>query len=80
MSNYPDDFPHHLLDDEDGNKLSCGCYEEDCECPCEHEDIDLVEEVHELDDVVYLWYHCNDCDINGVAKQTCSAIIWGEEE
>ena len=33
MTNYPDDFPHHLLDGEDGNKLSCGCYEEQCECP-----------------------------------------------
>tara|TARA_R100000951_G_scaffold69681_1_gene58608 strand:- start:690 stop:860 length:171 start_codon:yes stop_codon:yes gene_type:complete len=33
MSNYPDDFPHHLLDDEIGEKLPCGCYEEACECP-----------------------------------------------
>ena len=38
LSNYPDDFDHSLLDgDEDGlEKLSCGCYEECCECPtCE---------------------------------------------
>ena len=35
MSNYPDDFPDHLLDEDmDGvEKLSCGCYEEACECP-----------------------------------------------
>jgi hypothetical protein len=35
MSNYPDDFPDHLLDEDmDGvEKLSCGCYEECCECP-----------------------------------------------
>ena len=35
MGNYPDDFPDHLLDEDmDGvEKLSCGCYEEQCECP-----------------------------------------------
>jgi|TARA_R110001592_G_scaffold125998_3_gene336488 hypothetical protein len=35
MSNYPDDFPDHLLDEDmDGvDKLPCGCYEEACECP-----------------------------------------------
>jgi hypothetical protein len=38
LSNYPDDFDHSLLDgdEDDLEKLSCGCYEEACECPqCE---------------------------------------------
>jgi len=38
LSNYPDDFDHSLLDgdEDDLEKLSCGCYEEQCECPtCE---------------------------------------------
>ena len=35
MSNYPDNMgdDSHLDSDETGNKLSCGCYEEACECP-----------------------------------------------
>jgi len=35
MSNYPDNMgdDSHLDSDETGNKLSCGCYEECCECP-----------------------------------------------
>ena len=35
MSNYPDNMgdDSHLDSDETGNKLSCGCYEEQCECP-----------------------------------------------
>ena len=49
LSNYPDDFDHSLLDgDEDGlEKLSCGCYEEQCECPkckCCGEKLDEEEE------------------------------------
>ena len=40
MRNYPDDCPSHLFGEEDMDgveKLSCGCYEEACECPtCEH--------------------------------------------
>ena len=39
MSNYPDNMgdDSHLDSDETGEKLSCGCYEECCECPtCKH--------------------------------------------
>ena len=34
MSNYPDNMgdDSHLDSDETGNKLACGCYEEQCEC------------------------------------------------
>jgi len=50
LSNYPDDCPSWSHDDEDlsgCDKLSCGCYEEMCECPtCEHcgEKLDDEEE------------------------------------
>ena len=39
MSNYPDNMgdDSHLDSDETGNKLSCGCYEEACECPACYE-------------------------------------------
>ena len=35
MTNYPDYMgdDSHLDSDETGNKLSCGCFEECCECP-----------------------------------------------
>jgi len=39
MRNYPDNMgdDSHLDSDETGNKLSCGCFEECCECPtCEY--------------------------------------------
>ena len=61
MSNYPDDFPDHLLDEDmDGcEKLSCGCYEEQCECPkCE-------QCGSELDDGEEEWWtkkYCKDCE------------------
>ena len=34
MSNYPDNMgdDSHLDSDETGNRLTCGCYEEQCEC------------------------------------------------
>ena len=39
MTNYPDNMgdDSHLDSDETGNKLSCGCYEEQCECEDEEE-------------------------------------------
>jgi hypothetical protein len=35
MSNYPDNMgdDSHLDSDETGEKLSCGCFEECCDCP-----------------------------------------------
>ena len=35
MRNYPDDCPSWSFGEEDmdGVELSCGCYEEACECP-----------------------------------------------
>jgi len=40
MRNYPDDCPSWSFGEEDMDgveKLSCGCYEEMCECPtCKH--------------------------------------------
>ena len=57
MSNYPDDFPDHLLDEDmDGvDKLPCGCYEEDCDCPkcMECGEIIMIE--------VPLQIMCEDC-------------------
>ena len=39
MTNYPDNMgdDSHLDSDETGNRLSCGCYEEQCECEDEEE-------------------------------------------
>ena len=67
MSNYPDDFPDHLLDEDmDGvEKLSCGCYEEMCECPtCEHcgEKLDDEEECPNECEDEEAGCQCNDPD------------------
>tara|TARA_R110000822_G_scaffold188442_1_gene327524 strand:- start:647 stop:841 length:195 start_codon:yes stop_codon:yes gene_type:complete len=62
MSNYPDNMgdDSHLDSDETGNKLSCGCYEECCECPrcivC-HDKLDNDEE--------HLHIICEDCNEDG---------------
>jgi hypothetical protein len=82
MSNYPDNMgdDSHLDSDETGNRLTCGCYEEQCECPCEHDNFDIVNEEAFAGGITYVHYHCSDCDANGVAKYTFDDIIWGEEE
>ena len=51
MTNYPDNMgdDSHLDSDETGNKLSCGCYEEACECPkCKYCGEIMVQHTHGL--------------------------------
>jgi len=79
MSNYPDDFPHHILDDETGNKLSCGCYEEQCECPCEHEEFELTSEEADVEGKMTVNYICNDCGAQGIVIYQIGEITWGEK-
>tara|TARA_B110000285_G_C15063718_1_gene583868 strand:+ start:1161 stop:1358 length:198 start_codon:yes stop_codon:yes gene_type:complete len=61
MTNYPDNMgdDSHLDSDETGNKLSCGCYEEACECP------KCKQCGSELDDGEEEWWtkkYCKDCE------------------
>ena len=84
MSNYPDNMgdDSHLDSDETGNKLSCGCYEEQCECPCEHKDITetKVWQPQNTHGFMYIRYSCNDCDATGLVTHGLIDINWGEEE
>ena len=85
MSNYPDDFPDHLLDEDmDGvEKLSCGCYEEACECSwCEHCGEKYGEDEGNSS-VLALCEDCAECNQCGEwyeANAKCCEVTKGEEE
>jgi hypothetical protein len=94
MSNYPDNMgdDSHLDSDETGNKLSCGCYEEQCDCPkcgicgeirfddeiccCEHEEFELTNEEADVEGKMTLNYICNDCGAIGQVIYQIGAIQW----
>ena len=80
MSNYPDKMgdDSHLDSDETGEKLSCGCYEEQCECICEHEEFELTSEEADVDGVMTLNYNCNNCGALGVVVYQIGEIEWSE--
>ena len=66
MSNYPDDFPHHLLDGEDKEK----------ENTCEHEEFELDSEEADVEGKMTLTYICYDCGAIGQVIYQIGAIQW----
>jgi len=75
MSNYPDNIgdDSHLDSDETGEKLSCGCYEECCECPrCKHCSEKIDDDKHICSDCLENCEHeefeltSEEADVDGV--------------
>ena len=66
LSNYPDDFPHHLLDGDDEND-------------CEHEEFELTSEEADTDGKMILNYICDKCGARGVVEYQIGAIEWSVE-
>ena len=71
MSNYPDDFPHHLLDNDEVPVK---------ENTCEHEDFDIDSEEAHVDGIMFVTYYCNDCGAKGTVTHKISLIEWVDAE
>lgn len=65
ISNYPDDFPHHLLDGED---------EKDNDC--EHLEFELTSEEADVNGKMTLNYICDECGAQGKVEYQIGAIEW----